>query len=1656
MDWERIAVFLLENKHEVCQAGAALFFTTTFTTLIRTIILDRYRRQGYAEIGESMAVFGNTILEYMIVGASLFQSVAGLTCLFIAVYEQKGDFSIIYSGLFAASWVLQAILVYLELHPNSNAPRYFILPYVLAITVQGFCCYALFEESTYSYANLVLLGLNFTLFLLHINNPTRNAKELSEVKEDGRSVSPEDLASPLSLLTFSWVQPLLDIGNRKHLDAEDLPHLAHKDQMDNIIKRWRQFRNPKNSVIWDSVLFTKSFAFYQVNVAVISTVLDFAKPFFLNQLLSWIQYKQPGESLMNGVWLLIGLFVCSIIRETLYAQIFLNARHWGIQLRAVLVYEIFKKSLRRVAGSTMDDGEGGKNQKASQGKIVSLMSSDTNQIRWFITDIHYPLVDLPITIIMSISGLLYLMGTPALAGLAIIIISGPVSGWTLNNLYKIVKIMRTFVDRRIQLTNEALQGIRIIKYMAWEPKFIKRIYQAREDELKARLKLLMSNLLLIVVSWGASILVIFTSFFFYTVVAGKQLDAATAFTSISLLSIVSGALSSISYQVSSILNIRVTMTRISNFLKEEELEKFSDDHVNLDSDAWIGFKNGEFTYRVSGSTSTEQSTSGESAFTLRNINIEFPRNKLTSVIGATGSGKTSLLVTLLGELKTVNGHYSISESHLIPDSEREKSDIAYVPQTAWLMNATIRDNILYGEDYDEERYYKVVKACALLRDFQTLEGGDMTEIGEKGVNLSGGQKQRVSLARAAYSYAPIVLLDDPLSAVDAPTARHLLYNCILDLFQGRTIILVTHAINLVIPKSDYVVVMKNGSVFAQGTPDEINDNAEVTEVVSKDLAASIITDGETEVAVESDDIPLKSQVVESHKEKKATGSVKFETYLSYIAACGGAIFLAAILVSFSVQTAADYLSNWWIQVWTDSLKIPVINATALAAIPTVVKQTFSVQSFEQDPSFDFKSDERQYSIFKANTFGDEEENSNNLFYISVYGAISFVELFSLLLKYAIQFFGGIAASRMMHSKLLNSVLGSPMRFFETTPVGRIINRFSNDLSDIDQTVMFSVVSFISTLLGAIARIGMVSFVTPPFALSFFIVYFYYRVAKVYLQTSRELKRIESVSGSPIYAQFGETLNGASTIRAFGAEKKSIREIQRKVDSNHRAFFYLFATNRWLMFRTSVLSGIIVFCAGLSLILTNVSAGWAGVAFIFAGEITRMISNTIMTHASLEMAMNAVERVDEYSKLPQEPSESPTGYIAPPDWPSQGAIEVSNLSVQYAPDLPIVLKNLTFNIAPKEKLGIVGRTGAGKSTLSLAFFRILPYSEGTIYIDGIDVSKLGTHDLRSNLTIIPQDPVLFEGTLRSNLDPLDEHSDEAIWDALKHTHVLESLQTAEDAKEGEVATISLDSEVTENGSNYSQGQRQLLCMARALLRSSKFIFMDEATASVDPETDSKIQQTIRNEFDATILTVAHRLKTIIDYDRVLVMDNGTVAEIGTPYELLQTDGIFYNMCQESGDYDHLVEVATQVHLMTSFQGVQMYLLQDELYGEGCTWEKNEHTFQAFNSNVDVCGHVCQTNFNCTHFSWIARANQCQLKGGDLKFNQDQIIQSRDQDDFCGFFLSKYNYRLDEFYFVNLEKPKISYSYYPIITTSDAIPKRKDVLKVLLEMDENLLK
>jgi ABC-type multidrug transport system fused ATPase/permease subunit len=640
----------------------------------------------------------------------------------------------------------------------------------------------------------------------------------------------------------------------------------------------------------------------------------------------------------------------------------------------------------------------------------------------------------------------------------------------------------------------------------------------------------------------------------------------------------------------------------------------------------------------------------------------------------------------------------------ITDREMLHHGIAYVAQTSWLLNATIRDNILFGEPYDEDRYMRTLRACALIRDLETLEGGDMTEIGEKGVNLSGGQKQRISLARATYSRAAYVLLDDPLSAVDAPTARHLFEECILSLLKNRTVLLVSHSASLVVPRSAFVVAMKNGLVVASGSPQALMARTDISDIVAADLEGTPTAttprlsqptvDGASKVTGE------KTNIVD--KEGRATGSVHFSTYVTYLKACGGWLFIFWIALAFVITTAADFLSSWWIQQWTDSLN--------------------------------------------SDADGSHDKPANSpLYYITIFGLISLVELVALMFRFVIQFYGGWHASKMLHHKLLDAILGAPLRFFEVTPVGRLINRFSKDLSDIDSGVMFTVVRFGTLIVAAISNLIVVTYVAPVFLGAIVFQIFYQRIASRYLASSRELKRIESVSSSPIYAQFSETLNGLETIRAYNSQKRVIEDIQHKVDANHRAFFYLFAANRWLYFRNAILSGTIVFMAGFSIIFSGVTAGWAGLAFTFASQLTSKMSAMVQTHASLEMSMNSVERVEEYSRTDQEPPAIVEDNRPPENWPQHGAIEFKDLSIRYDKDLPLVLKNISFSVNPKEKIGIVGRTGAGKSTVSLALFRILPFANGTIEIDGVDINQIGLRDLRSKLTVIAQDATLFEGT-----------------------------------------------------------------------------------------------------------------------------------------------------------------------------------------------------------------------------------------------------------------------------------------------------------------------
>lgn len=750
----------------------------------------------------------------------------------------------------------------------------------------------------------------------------------------------------------------------------------------------------------------------------------------------------------------------------------------------------------------------------------------------------------------------------------------------------------------------------------------------------------------------------------------------------------SSSVSEIGSRVSSIFNFVISVQRLYEFFKEPELDRYIESYEPVTGFSKIGIQNGNFTY--GSASSSEEYEETPQTFFLRNVTVNFPVGKFTAIIGPTGSGKSSLFAAMLGEMKRISGKYYIPENHLFGDNPTWKSDVCYVPQTAWLMNATIKDNILFGEEYDEERYTRVLAACALQLDLENLQDGDLTEIGEKGINLSGGQKQRVSLgiyeiieARAAYSKASIVLLDDPLSAVDSPTGKHLLNHCILKLFKGRTVLLISHAINLVIPQVDFVVIMQNGQIVDHKEPSELLDSS------LKNLMFGTSAENIENLNLSGiKDFAEKSSTVRN-TEISGTGRIKWEVYTVYLSALGGPVFIIILMFFHVSETFMQYGYSWWIDYWTKS-----VNST--------------------------------------NVF----EESSPLFYVSVFGLIGLAENVIWQVGFVFKRLAIVWSGRKLHRKLLDSVLGAPLSFFEKTPVGRIINRFSQDILAVDTHLIFAIDYVNRLIIKCLVKTLIVSVYNPMFLISFVFGYFYVRIGEFYLAPARELKRICRVADSPILGLFGETLMGTSTIRAYGAEKHMIGQFEGKVEASNRATFFLQCLNRWLDIRVQLISQLIVFCAGMAIIIGRMQAGTAGIVITLTMEISSTLSRIIGSYTTMEISMNAIERINEYIKLEQEPPKRLENR-PPYGWPQSGKISIRNLSIRYAPDLPDVLKNISLDIKPHEKLGVVGRTGAGKTSLSMAFFRIMPFSSGSIVIDDVDICKIGLYDLRSNLTMIPQ-------------------------------------------------------------------------------------------------------------------------------------------------------------------------------------------------------------------------------------------------------------------------------------------------------------------------------
>ncbi|KAL9101333.1 MAG: hypothetical protein Q9163_003401 [Psora crenata] len=1463
---------------------------------------------------------------------------------------------------------------------------------------------------------IVEFGLTSILALIALTTREGNKTVLLE-HEDNIEPSREPLANLFSTWTFGWVDAIVWRGYKKTFELQDVWNLAARDKAAAVLADFRQFRKT-NALAWHLLQYFKRELMIQALWAVVSGLFTFAPTLLLKTFLEFVE--NPAATPVNAAWFYMTLLaLSSCIKAVTDGQALWLGRRVCIRLRAIIVGEVYAKALRRRAGAGRDTVLGGKKEKGNEpskefkqptgvdgnanneknstdsqvnvGTIINLMAVDSFKVSEISAYLHFLWGSTPVQLVLCIALLYHVLGWSSLAGIIMMVLVIPINLVIAKQFTKTQKKVMAATDVRIHTTNEILQNIRIIKYFAWEQRFGQIVSEKRQAELRALRDKYILWTAAAGIWFGVPVLITFFSFLLYTVVEERPLVPSIAFTALSLFGILRYPLDQLADMVAHVQESKVSVDRIEEFLNEDETEKYeqlSHERGDGDPEVVIGFDNATLTW----GSKDARSADAQKAFHMIDLDVRFMIGRLNIVAGPTGSGKTSLLMALLGEMTLLHGSVYLphgrSREELVPDSETGLTEsIAYCAQQAWLVNDSVRQNILFAAPFNEARYRAVIAACALERDFEILDKGDSTLVGEKGIALSGGQKQRISLARALYSTSRHVLLDDCLSAVDSHTAKHIFEFCIVGpLMFGRTCILVTHNVTLCVPRSHYLVYLMNGKIAAQGTPDDVISSGALGDEIlksrpgskgesknhsripssadlesQKNSNANGHTLGHKDGTHDSVKAPLDKSEAQGENnndrmEGKATGSVNIRVIQMYLAAMGPWYYWILALGAFALQQLGSVGANVCIRAWANAYTRKS-QSFGLTDAGTTSNKTYWTRAISLS-STSFTNGALFWNLGLSTTsesstmlLTPHKDRVDAWHYLLVYACLGLFYIFISLFREALIFWGSLRASCKLHEKLFHAVTRAKLQFFDTTPLGQLMNRFSRDIETMDQDVSPVAVGVLGCLFSLVSIVVLICVITPRFLIAgFFITLVYFAIGQFYLRSSRDLKRLESVQRSPIYQHFGETLTGMVTIRAYGDERRFIRDNQLRVDTHNRPFIYLWAANRWLALRVDCAGALVAFFAGVFVILSikTIDAGSAGLSLTYAVMFTENVLWLVRLYSSNEQNMNSVERIKEYVEVDQEAQAIIKEARPPGGWPSQGAIQFCNYTTRYRPELDPVLRDLTFNILPGERVGIVGRTGAGKSSLALALFRGLEAESGKILIDDLNIGLIGLQDLREAITIVPQDPTLFTGTLRSNLDPFGLFTDEEIFSTLRRVQLIgaplsatasspaslappvtltppDSLASSADGRADELdlakkmtntrenANIFTDlySPIAESGSNLSQGQRQLLCLARALLKAPRVLLMDEATASIDYATDEKIQDTLREVKESTIITIAHRLQTIIDYDKVLVLDKGKVIEFDAPWNLIQRqEGIFHGMCEMSGDLDSLVKAAKE--------------------------------------------------------------------------------------------------------------------------------------------------
>eukprot|EP00081_Caenorhabditis_elegans_P026970 NP_510616.2 Uncharacterized protein CELE_E03G2.2 [Caenorhabditis elegans] len=1179
----------------------------------------------------------------------------------------------------------------------------------------------------------------------------------------------------------------------------------------------------------------------------LSDLLQFANPTFLNYLILFIE--TPNAPLINGIGLAVGLFLAGQIKSLFMNTYFIAMTRVGAKIQTMLSCAVYEKSL--LLSNTA-------RRERTVGEMVNILSIDVDRFRMITPQIQQYWSS-PFQIIICMVLLSQTIGVAVWAGIVVMISIVPINICVSMITKRWQLRLMKYKDERIRLINEVLNGIKVVKLSAWETAMEETIERVRDKELKMIKQSALLKTFADCLNVGAPVFVALSSFTVFVLIDPKNvLTPNIAFVSLSLFNLLRGPLMMAAELVAQTVQLVVSNKRVRTFLCEKEV-----DTAAIDKEI-----RGELY------TNTVEIHSGSFAWDsaeariLSDIEFLAGSKELVTVVGSVGSGKSSLLLAALGEMEKVCGYVGV------------RGSVAYLSQQPWILNQSLKKNVLMQADLNDVLYKKVIESCALKEDLKQLPDGDDTEIGEKGINLSGGQKARIALARAVYQSKDVYFLDDPLSAVDAHVGKHIFDNVIgpNGMLSHTTRILVTNCTSF-LQESGKIIVMKDGRIKHCGTYNELLTDVEAREYlqeVDNEYAQAQESSGEESGGEENSDIlpgsiasgsrmsrlsrlskisrkKSKSSIVEKKKpdalitkEEAAIGRVNPGVYLLYFKAMGIVTYVLPYAIAVVLNVSFALGRSLWLTAWSD------------ANIDINHPDTMSVGAR-----------------------------------LGVYAGFGITEVIFLFFSLVLLLIGGVAASKNLHKPLLHNVLRNPLSYFDITPIGRIINRLAKDMEVVDLRLSSSFRFLVMALINMTVLI--VSYTTPLFIaiiIPVFIIYFF--VLKYSIKSTRQLQRIASLTRSPIFSNFSETLQGISTVRAFQWSDEFVRRNDEHLNTHVKCSYYSQMANRWLSIRLELLGNIVIFSAAILAIIgkeSGITAGMLGLSVSYSLNITFMLNMFVRQINEVETNVVSVERIDEYSKTKSEAEWRLDNNNLPSNWPTGGAVNIEDYSCRYRDELDLVLKQISLNILPGQKVGVCGRTGAGKSSLALALFRIVEAADGNISIDQTITSHIGLHDLREKLTIIPQENVLFANTLRFNIDPKGQFTDQQLWLALENSNLKAHV---------ELLPHKLESPVAEGGENFSVGQRQLLCLTRALLRKSKVLVLDEATAGIDNRTDTMVQATIREKFaDSTIITIAHRLHTIIDYDRIIVMDAGRIVEDGIPGELLKNrNSQFYGLAKSA--------------------------------------------------------------------------------------------------------------------------------------------------------------